>query len=239
MSANPTEVKQKPNWLIEMLGSTIGRKLMMALTGLFLILFLVVHLAGNLQLLIPDEGRTFNEYAEFMGHNKLIQIVSILNFAFIILHIIVSIILTRYNRKARPVAYAYNRSGANSSWASRNMIWLGMILLIFLVLHLINFWAKSKFGPIEEVVYEGRTYHDLYAIVKMEFANPLIVGVYVLAMAGLAYHLLHGFQSAFQTFGVNHVKYTPIIKSVGLVFSILVPLLFAAIPIVMYIQSLL
>jgi succinate dehydrogenase / fumarate reductase cytochrome b subunit len=212
-----------------------------ALTGLFLILFLAVHLIGNLQMIMifsDDGGRAFNEYAHFMGHNELIQIISIGNFFFIILHIIVSVVLTIYNRSARPKQYAYSKPSANSSFSSRNMIWLGSIVLIFLVLHLVSFWAKSKFGGIEQVTYDGQTMHNLYDLVVFEFQNPLIVGIYVVSMIGLSYHLMHGFQSVFQTLGINHVKYTPFIKTLGLIYSIAVPLGFAVIPILMYVKSL-
>jgi succinate dehydrogenase / fumarate reductase cytochrome b subunit len=118
------------------------------------------------------------------------------------------------------------------------MIWLGSIVLIFLVLHLVSFWAKSKFGGIEQVTYDGQTMHNLYDLVVFEFQNPLIVGIYVVSMIGLSYHLMHGFQSVFQTLGINHVKYTPFIKTLGLIYSIAVPLGFAVIPILMYVKSL-
>ncbi len=239
MSASNPTIQKKPNWFIQFFSSTIGRKLLVALTGLFLILFLAVHLIGNLQMiLINDGGRAFNEYAEFMGHNKLIQVISIGNFFFIVLHIIVSVVLTIYNRNARPSRYAYSKPSENSSWSSRNMIWLGSIVMIFIILHLINFWAKSKFGGLQEVTYDGKTMHDLYSLVVFEFANPVIVGVYVFAMIGLSFHLRHGFQSSFQTLGLNHVKYTPLINAVGIIYSIVVPLGFAVIPVVMYVQSL-
>lgn len=238
MSASNPTIQKEPNWFIKFFSSTIGRKLLVALTGLFLILFLAVHLIGNLQMiLVNDQGRAFNEYAEFMGHNKLIQIISIGNFFFILLHIVVSIVLTVHNRSARPSRYAYSKPGENSSWSSRNMIWLGSIVLIFIVLHLINFWSKSKFGPIGTVTYDGKTIHDLYSLVVFEFQNPVIVGIYVFAMIGLSFHLRHGFQSSFQTLGLNHVKYTPLINTLGIIYSIVVPFGFAIIPIVMYIQS--
>jgi succinate dehydrogenase / fumarate reductase cytochrome b subunit len=229
---------QKSHWLIDFLGSSIGKKLLMALTGTFLILFLLVHLIGNLQLLIPDNGKTFNEYAHFMGHNKLIQVISIGNFIFILLHIIVSITLTIANKKARPVGYVYQAKNPKSSATSRNMMILGSIILIFLVLHLSHFYAKSKFGGLAEIELTGGIKgHDLYRETKAVFSQVWIVAVYAICMIGVAFHLLHGFQSAFQTFGLNHKKYTPMIKSVGVGFAILVPFLYALIPLIIYLQS--
>ncbi|TAG07377.1 MAG: succinate dehydrogenase [Cytophagia bacterium] len=233
-----TQTEKKPHWLINFLASTIGRKLLMALTGTFLILFLLVHLIGNLQLLLPDKGVAFNEYAYFMGHNKLIQVVSIGNFFFIVLHIIVSIVLTLSNQKARPVAYAYQAKDQKSSSASRQMMILGSIILLFLVMHLAHFWAKSKFGGLAETTLSGGvTGHNLYLETVEVFKIWWIAVIYVVCMIGVAFHLVHGFQSAFQTFGLNHKKYTPLIKTLGLGFSILVPLLYALIPIVIFIQN--
>jgi succinate dehydrogenase / fumarate reductase cytochrome b subunit len=234
-----TTTEKKPNWFLAFVASSIGRKILMALTGIFLILFLTVHLAGNLQLLFPilfgeaEAGRKFNEYAHFMGHNEIIQLISIGNFTFILLHIIVSIWLTRSNIVARPVGYAYN-GGNRSSWQSRTMMILGTIVLIFLAVHLPHFWAKSKFGGLEEITYNGVQMHNLYAATVEAFKQEWAVILYVLSMIGLAFHLSHGFQSAFQTLGLNHKKYTPFIKTLGFLYSIIVPVGFALIPILMY-----
>jgi len=222
------------SWITKTLTSSIGRKLIMSLTGLFLILFLTVHLIGNLQLLAGDNGESFNRYAYFMGHNKLIQIISIGNFSFIILHIVTAFMLAAHNKAARPVDYAYKKTSGTSSWSSRNMLLLGTILLIFLVVHIANFYAKSKFGGLQEITYEGKGYHDLYFATAAAFKEWWIVALYVVSMLGLSYHLLHGFWSAFQTLGLSHKKYTPIIKFLGTAYSIIVPLLFALIPIIMY-----
>jgi succinate dehydrogenase / fumarate reductase, cytochrome b subunit len=226
------QTSKKPNWFMQTLGSTIGRKLLMALTGLFLILFLTIHLIGNLQLLLPDGGKTFNEYAEFMGHNKLIQAVSFGNFFFIVLHIIVSIVLTFQNQGARPVQYAY-KSKTKVTPAARQMMVLGTLILIFIVVHLVNFWGKAKFGEMPKTA-EGL--HDLYLVTKTAFESPILVGLYVFCMIALAFHLSHGFQSAFQTLGLNHKKYTPFIKTLGAIYSILIPVLYALIPIIMFMQ---
>lgn len=222
------------SWLTKTLTSTLGRKLIMSLTGIFLILFLVVHLAGNLQLLKDDGGMAFNIYAKFMTTNPLIKTTSYLLYATFLIHIILSLYLTIYNRKARGGAgYAVKKSAPSVSWSSRNMGLLGTIIFIFLVIHLRNFWYEMHWGGISTVTYEGETYKDLYSVVSAAFGEPLYVIGYVIAMLGLAFHLYHGFQSAFQTLGLNHKKYTPAVKFIGVVFSLVVPGLFAAIPVYM------
>jgi len=225
------------NWLVDMLTSTLGRKLIMALTGLFLILFLVVHLLGNLQLLKNDGGEAFNRYADFMGHNPLIQTISIGNFFFIALHIVTSILLTLKNRSARPIQYAYSNMGKSSSWASRNMMLLGTIVLIFLVVHLQAFWAKSKFGGLNNTTLDGKSVHNLYEATQIAFAESWIVALYVLSMIGLAFHLFHGFKSSFQTLGINHKKYSPLIHHIGIAFAVFVPAAYACIPVLMFLKQ--
>jgi len=205
----------------------------MALTGLFLVLFLVVHLIGNLQLLHADEGRAFNVYAKFMTSNPLIVTISILNFTFIAIHILWAAILTRRNRAARgPVGYAVNRN--SSTLTSRNMGILGTLILVFLVIHLKGFWWQTHFGNIPVVDYDGTAAKNLFAVVNEAYSQVWYVVVYVVSMAIVGFHLYHGFGSAFQTLGLNHVKYNPIIRFVGVAFSVVVPLLFALIPILMY-----
>ncbi|MCR9253918.1 MAG: succinate dehydrogenase cytochrome b subunit [bacterium] len=223
------------SWLTDTLTSTLGRKVIMSLTGLFLILFLVVHLAGNLQLITDPTGEAFNVYAHTMANNPLIQVVSIGNFFFILLHIITSIMLTMKNKKARGVNYSVG--GKSSTWASRNMGALGTVILIFLVVHLKGFWFKSKSGQLEMIEYGGVEYGDLYGVVNAAYSNIWYTLFYVVCMGLMAFHLSHGFQSAFQTLGLNHKKYTPIIKGVGKVFSIVIPIAFAIIPIWMFAQN--
>jgi len=210
----------------------------MALTGLFLILFLTVHLAGNLQLLYNDGGKSFNVYAHFMGHNPIIRTVSIVNFAFIFIHIIWSAILTRKNRIARGIQYAVGSGSVSSSWNSRNMGILGFLILFFLVVHIKTFWYVFKFGSVPIVNYGAEDMPNYFAVVNEAYQSLVYVGFYVVCMIILALHLSHGFQSAFQTLGLNHKKYTPAIKKLGLGFSILVPGLFALIPIWMYLENL-
>jgi succinate dehydrogenase / fumarate reductase cytochrome b subunit len=207
----------------------------MALTGLFLILFLVVHLIGNLQLLKSDQGQSFNVYAQFMTSNPLIIVIAYVNYTFILMHIIWSIILTGRNRAARgPEGYALNRN--SSQWTSRNMGILGTLIFIFLIIHLRSFWWEMKFGDIPTEMYDGVQTKNLYAVVDAAYGNLWFVVLYVVSMAVLAFHLFHGFGSAFQTLGLNHVKYNPVIKFVGVAFAIIVPALFALIPIYMYLD---
>ena len=221
-------------WFNELIASTLGRKLLMALTGIFLITFLAVHLAGNLQLLKDDGGQAFNVYAEFMSTNPLIQTVSKVNFALIIIHIVWAILLTRQNKAARGVAYV--KPNKSSSIASRNMGILGTIIFIFLVIHLRHFYAEMHWGGIKTVMYGDSEVRDIYTVVAYWFSKPWYAGLYVVCMIGLAFHLWHGFSSAFQTLGLNHVKYNPVINFVGRAFAIIVPALFALIPIMMFLN---
>ena len=222
------------SWFTNSLQGTIGKKVLMSLTGLFLILFLVVHLAGNLQLVLDDDGEAFNIYAANMANNPLIKVISYGNFFFILLHIIDGIALTIQNRKARNVRYKVPTKDSKSSWASRNMALLGIITMIFILAHLKGFWYEFKFGNIPMATYDGMEYKDVYKIVDAAYSDIAISGFYVICMIFLAFHLSHGFSSAFQSLGLNHKKYTPLIEKLGLGYSVLIPLGFALIPIMLY-----
>jgi succinate dehydrogenase / fumarate reductase cytochrome b subunit len=221
--------------VVNIFSHTIGRKLIMALTGGFLIIFLIGHLAGNLVLFAEDSQLAFNEYTKFMTTNPFVKVLSYLTYISIVLHVIYSVILTRKNRESRPVKYAYNKPAGNSSWNSRNMGLLGLVVLLFLIIHLRSFWFELKFGSVPMMA--GTDLKDLHTVVMTAFSELWYVALYVLAMAGLAYHLDHGFQSAFQTLGLNHKAYTPVIKNVGRIFSIAVPAVFALIPIYTYLTQ--
>ncbi len=212
-----------------MLKSSLGKKLIMGITGLFLVSFLFVHCFLNALIFVNDGGETFNKGAEFMATNWLIRAMEIVLFVGLIWHIVQAAILTRSNRKARPVAYASNNASANSKWYSRSMGLLGTLLLIFLIIHLRHFWVVSRFT---DEITSGR--ETLFNEMKEVFAVLWVVILYCLAMVSLGYHLLHGFQSAFQTLGLNHVKYTPLIKMIGVWVSIILPIVFAAMPIAIY-----
>lgn len=204
----------------------------MGVTGLFLISFLLVHCFLNSLIFVNDGGLLFNTGADFMAHNWLIRTMEIVLFLGLILHILQSLTLTIQNRKARPVPYYKFNGEANSSWYSRSMGLLGTLLLIFLIIHLAHFWVKSRFTGLDG--HDSAGHENLYAVMQEVFKNPLVVIIYVLSMISLMYHLMHGFQSAFQTLGFNHRKYTPGIKKAGFVISILIPVLFAAMPVTMY-----
>ncbi len=228
------------NWFTKFLTSSIGRKLIMSLTGLFLIVFLLVHLIGNLQLLIPDGGEAFNLYAKFMTTNPVIKFTSYGLYAFILLHAAQGWLLWAKNRKARGgqgyAVQATRATGTNAGIAKR-MGALGTIVFIFLVIHMGQFWFKMKIGDVPVQMYDGVEANDLYAIVKAAFTNIGFVLFYVVSMLFIGMHLMHGFQSAFQTLGLNHQKYTPFIKFLGNAYSILIPLGFALIPIVFFVKN--
>jgi succinate dehydrogenase / fumarate reductase cytochrome b subunit len=290
------------------LSSSIAKKYWMALTGLFLCLFLVGHLLGNLQLIFigGEEGKlAFNEYAYFMTHNPLIKVMSYLTYLSILFHAIDGFLLTIQNKKARPVPYAYNNPGDNSSTSSRYMALLGSLILIFIVTHMANFWWKMKYSsdpmPLHQVTVtnpqsnaaetfyvtqtgdyvptaafapegdkpaameirngnefyitevnlkRGEGYKDLHSVVLGFFghdkskdgvpANEMAlfaVILYVVGMLVLAFHLWHGFSSAFQSIGVNHKRYNRMIATAGKFFAIVIPALFAIIPIILFLNK--
>lgn len=223
------------SWLNKTLSSSLGRKLLMALSGLFLILFLTGHVIGNLQLFYNDGGQSFNMYAKFMTTNPVVKVLSYLTYFSVLLHTLYAIMLTKYNKAARG-RDAYAVANTNTTVSARNMGILGSLILVFLVVHMTQFWARMHgfWGQMPMAEYEGVMYKDLYAIVVEAYANPLWVIAYVVSMGVLSYHLLHGFQSAFQTVGFNNQKYTPVVKSVGNAFAVAVPLLFAAMPIYLF-----
>ena len=221
-------------WIINFLTSSIGRKLIMSLTGLFLITFLPVHLLGNIQLLYGDEGVAFNTYAEFMTGNPLIKFISYGLYFFILLHTVQGILVWLSNKSAKGSKYAVQ--GKSASFASRNMGPLGTIILIFILLHMYQFWLKMKLGTLDMVTIDGVEMKNLFVQVVYSFTNLGFVIFYVVSMIAIGFHLSHGFQSAFQSLGLNHKKYTPVIKGMGTAYSILIPLGFAAIPIIMYFQ---
>lgn len=250
--------------------SHIVKKYWMAFTGLFLCLFLTGHLAGNLQLFMDGYAGQlqFNEYAVFMTTNPAVKLLSYVTYLSIIFHAIDGLVITLANRKARPDGYAYSKPEKNSMWSSRNMGILGTIILVYIVVHMQNFWYEYKFGETPFMMSEdgsspllqdgtavkggeittegsitlagetvGTAMRDLYTIVMEGFTNPILVVFYVLAMAALGFHLFHGFQSAFQSIGLRNKKYTPIIKKAGYAFAVIVPSLFAIIPIYLFIVA--
>ena len=250
--------------------SSLGKKLIMALTGLFLCTFLIVHLGGNLLLFSNDDGYSFNAYANFLTHFPPIEVVAYLLYLAILVHALYALILTLKNRKSRPVIYAaVNKS--NASWSSKNMGLLGSILFLFIVIHMSDFWFNYKFShkigfkeyrtdlatnkttsvdyipasaDFEKSVSTENNIEivrvkDLHARVASSFSNLIYVIFYVIAMGTLSFHMLHGFQSSFRTLGWVHRKYTPIVTFIGTwLFAVIIPLGFAAMPVIYYIHSL-
>lgn len=200
----------------------------MAVTGLFLISFIALHLAVNLLTLVSADA--FNEASHFMGTNPFIQIMQYVLALGFILHIAMGIQLTMKNRQARPVAYAMNKPAENSSWSSRNMIVTGLLILLFLVLHIKDYFWEIKFGDM--------SMQSDFELVTTLFQNPLYTFIYLFSFILLGFHLDHGFQSAFQSVGANHYKYTPLIKLLGRIFSVIVAIGFSAISLYFYLSSL-
>jgi succinate dehydrogenase / fumarate reductase, cytochrome b subunit len=217
--------------------SSVGKKLIMAATGIFLITFLVAHVSINAMIFFNDGGETFNNYAHFMGTNLIIRTAEIGLFVGLLAHIIQGLYLAIQNYKLRPVAYAVSTDPKGSKWYSRSMGLLGTLLLFFLIMHLWHFWVPSRITGLNETIlteYNNKVVHNLYIKMTEIFQNPFVVALYVLACISLCYHLLHGFQSAFRTFGVVNKNYISIVKTLGFGYSIIICALFAAMPIAIY-----
>ncbi len=201
----------------------------MSLTGLFLITFLIIHASINGMIWFNDGGKTFSHWGHFMGTNPIIRTLEIGLVIGFLLHIGDGLMLWYQNSKARPVKYSYSKPDGKSKWYSRSMGLLGTLILIFLILHTSHFWIPNRanqFATGEEL--------NLFQMMLDIFQNPLIVVVYVLGCFSLFWHLLHGFKSAFQSLGLNNVKYNRAIEILGIGFSIVVPFLFAMMPVSIY-----
>ena len=204
---------------------------MMSFTGIFLILFLIIHVGLNACIWANDGGEMFNKGAHFMGANVLPRVLEIGLFVGLLLHIVQGYMLSVQNQKARSVGYAINYGNAGSKWYSRSMALLGTLVLIFLVLHLSDFWLPNRSSQGLSLGNEI----DLYAKMRDTFSGgdwktALTILVYVLGCAALGYHLAHGFQSAFKTIGVHNKRYHLLLSSLGYGFAIIVPLAFALMP---------
>ncbi|MCY7422156.1 MAG: succinate dehydrogenase cytochrome b subunit [Chitinophagaceae bacterium] len=229
--------------LKQMFTSSIGKKFVMALTGIFLITFLIVHVGLNATIWANDHGQMFNTGANFMGSMLVIRLMEIGLFAGIILHLIQGYLLTLDNQKKRSIKYAVDYGNEGSKWYSRSMGLLGTLLLLFLIMHIYHFWIPSRFGGIanvqalQEIDYPnglGKQYHNLFAEMINVFQNPLIVLLYVAGCISLAYHLMHGFESAFRTVGVHNKRYLNMLRYGGRGFAIIVSAAFAMMPVSMY-----
>ncbi len=216
--------------------SSITKKIWMSLMGLFLMTFLVVHLSINLLLLTDPSRELFNIAANFMGTNPVIQVFQWVLFAGFAVHIIIGVVLQIQNWIARPKGYKIKASSEDSIF-SKYMIYTGIIILIFLAIHLTNFFLKAKyFDGAQDFILNGVNtgMEDMGLLIINLFKMPLYVIGYVIALLFLGFHLDHAFQSAFQSLGLNHVKYTPFIKGFGHVYSILITLGYILIPVVIY-----
>lgn len=207
------------------ISSSLGKKVVMACTGLFLVLFLFEHLYGNLMLYAHDGGAAFNEYSHSMSHNLLIRIVEILLFVSIIIHVVQAIYLTKQNSDARPVKYAMFKAGETSSWFSRNMGITGSVIFVFLVIHLRTFFFPYRVG---------NGIDDIAMSVQDAFSSAWYAGFYFIAMLILGFHINHGFQSAFRSLGLNNKKYAPVLKIASAGIAVLFFLGFASFPILFY-----
>jgi succinate dehydrogenase / fumarate reductase cytochrome b subunit len=224
----------------QMFTSSIGKKLVMGFTGIFLILFLIVHVGLNACIWANDKGEMFNKAAHFMGSMIIPRILEIGLFAGFFAHIIQGYMLTIENRRKRTIPYAIDYGNKGSKWYSRSMGILGTLILLFLIIHIYHFWTPSRLGGVgnieklNTIMYSGTAYHDLYGAMKEVFEVWWIVALYIIACISLAYHLAHGFQSAFKTLGVHNKKYQTLLICVGNSFSIIVPLAFALMPLSFY-----
>jgi succinate dehydrogenase / fumarate reductase cytochrome b subunit len=210
--------------------SSIGKKLVMGFTGIFLILFLIVHAGLNACIWAGDGGEMFLKGAHFMGSNWVPRILEIGLFVGFFLHIIQGFMLVASNRSKRSVGYAVSYGNAGSKWYSRSMGLLGTLVLLFLIMHLSHFWFPNRsnqgFLLGEEI--------NLYEKMQLVFSELWVVIAYVIGCISLAYHLAHGFQSAFRTLGVHNKRYNMMISCIGYGFSVIVPLVFAMMPVSFY-----
>lgn len=208
--------------------TSVTRKVLMALSGFFLLVFLLQHSTINfLSVISPD---LFDSVSHFMGTNPVVQFVLQPVLAFgVVFHIGMGISLEIQNNKARPVKYAVNKPGENASWMSRNMIITGVMVLLFFLLHFIDFWfpeLNTKFIKGDMTGLNEAGHFRYYEELHHQFQNGLRVGVYVLSFIFLSLHLMHGFQSAFQSVGFRHNKYTPIVKKLGNIYAVVIPAAF-------------
>jgi len=214
----------------EIFNSSVGKKWIMALTGLFLISFLIIHAGLNACIWANDGGIMFNAGAHFMGSTVVIRIIEVGLMLGFVLHIVQGIMLEIQNRKTRKIGYAVAMGNKGSKWYSRSMGLLGTLILIFLIIHLSHFWIpnRSNQGWLlgEEI--------NLYERMQITFQELWVVIVYVVGCISLAWHLMHGFQSAFRTIGVTNKKYLKMLNALGVGFSIIVPLVFALMPVSFY-----
>ena len=212
----------------------------MGLTGFFLITFITIHLLINSFSLVSPE--LFNRGSHFMATNPLIQVMQYVLALGFLIHIIMGMVLTAKNKAARGKSYAKNNAAANTTITSRSMIFTGLLVLVFIVLHMKDFFMEVKFGNLGHVEFTSHgvttLLQDDFSLMHAVFSMPLYTAIYVIAFIALGLHLSHGFQSAFQTMGINHSRYNKLIKNAGTAFSVLVAVGFSSIALAHFIFSL-
>ncbi|WP_422081597.1 succinate dehydrogenase cytochrome b subunit [Ulvibacterium sp.] len=214
------------------------RKTIIALTGLFLCIFLIVHLSANSILVLPEEMARglYNSYSTTLRESPLIKIVAYVLYLSIVLHVIYSLLIILNNRKAKSKRYLLNRSKENSSWTSQNMGLLGIMILLFIVVHLANFWARIKLGLGESVALDANGHVDVYEVTYSLFQNVYYVVFYTILMIPLGLHLNHGLKSAFKTLGFYHKKGLRVLAKISLVYAAVMAVGFGLIPFIVFLK---
>ena len=214
------------------------RKMILALTGLFLCLFLIVHLSANCILLLPEQMARglYNSYSTFLRESPLIKVIAYLLYVSILLHVLYAALIVVRNRRAKPVKYAVNHYRQNSSWASQHMGWIGVLILIFIVVHLVNFWARVKLGIGAEVGLDAGGQVDVYEVSYQLFQNIYYVLFYTLLMVPLGFHLHHGLRSGFKTLGFYHSRGLRVLARISLIYALAISIGFGIIPLIVYLK---
>lgn len=214
------------------------RKSIIALTGLFLCIFLIVHLSANCILLLPEHiaRDLYNSYSATLRESLVIKIIAYLLYLSIILHVFYALLITIRNRSSKPEKYIVNRANENSTWASQNMGLIGIIILLFIIVHLANFWARIKLGIGEEVHLDKMGNKDVYEVTYTLFQNIYFVIFYTVIAVPLSLHLHHGLKSAFKTLGFYHKKGLNFVAKLALIYAVLMGVGFGIIPFIVYLK---
>lgn len=212
------------------------RKMIMAITGLFLCIFLIVHLSANCILLLPEgiARELYNSYSTILRESPLIKVIAYALYLSIILHVVYAVLVTIRNRKAKPSKYAINNFKENSTWTSQNMGWIGGLIFIFILIHLANFWARIKLGIGAEVGLDSKGHLDIYEVTNDLFQNIYYVIFYTILMIPLGLHLHHGLKSGFKTLGFYHSKGLKVLANVSLIYAVVISIGFGIIPLIVY-----
>lgn len=218
------------------MNSHFFRKAIIALTGLSLCAFLLVHLSANSILLLPESiaRDLYNSYSTTLRESLFIKIIAYLLYLSIILHAFYALLVTLKNRKAKSQKYVVNHTKENSTWTSQNMGLIGVVILLFIIVHLANFWARIKLGIGEEVRLDSWGNKDVYEVTYSLFQNIYYVIFYTAISVPLALHIYHGLKSAFKTLGFFHLKGLKIVATISLIFAVIMAIGFGIIPFIVY-----